>query len=566
MRVPLTSGAYKARSLIANAQACLNLVPERNPEDSPVPFTYYTVPGLTQVAKDGSDVVRGLYASRDGTRVFEVIGGAVFLLTGLGAGTQIGTITEGHTPVSMADNGLIMVLVDGTANGYAYDLTAGTWGQITDPSFYGATRVDYVDTYFTFNNPGTQQWYISLSNADFGMMVGQPLQSGQAQGAGEITAPGSGYTDGTYTAVALSYAVAPTRSNPGSGATATVIVSGGAVTSVVPVANGEDYQVGDQLTVAPSIIGAGGSGFVWTTFGGAFDPLDVASKTGAADPIATQLVQHREVWLIGRRSTEVWYNSGDPDFTFAIMPGVFIQHGCVAPYSAAKQDLNIFWLSQDDEGQGIVVMSENYQAKRISTHAIEAEFAGYATLADAIGLTYQQGGHTFYQLTFPTADKTWVYDLATQLWHERAWTDATGVQHRVRANCACSAFGANLVGDWQSGALYRLDPTSETDAGQPIVWRRGFPHLLNDGRRASYGRFIADVDAGVGDKAIGLRWSDDKGHTFKAPVFRSWGIASYGKSLLWPRLGIGRDRVFELFGQGKVALNGAFLEVTPLGT
>jgi hypothetical protein len=65
---------------------------------------------------------------------------------------------------------------------------------------------------------------------------------------------GSAYTDGVYTNVAL------TRGS-GIGATATITVSGGVVTTVVVVLGGAGYVVGDRLTVQSFALGGGGSGF-----------------------------------------------------------------------------------------------------------------------------------------------------------------------------------------------------------------------------------------------------------------------------------------------------------------
>jgi hypothetical protein len=70
---------------------------------------------------------------------------------------------------------------------------------------------------------------------------------------GAITA-GSSYTNGTYFGV-------PLTGGSGSGATAKIVVSGGAVTSVTLQNPGVFYAVGNTLSCAASSIGGTGSGF-----------------------------------------------------------------------------------------------------------------------------------------------------------------------------------------------------------------------------------------------------------------------------------------------------------------
>lgn len=70
---------------------------------------------------------------------------------------------------------------------------------------------------------------------------------------GAITG-GSGYTNGTYNNVAL-------IGGSGSGALATIVVSGGAVSSVAISYEGRDYVPADTLSAAAASIGGTGSGF-----------------------------------------------------------------------------------------------------------------------------------------------------------------------------------------------------------------------------------------------------------------------------------------------------------------
>jgi hypothetical protein len=277
-------------------------------------------------------------------------------------------------------------------------------------------------------------------------------------------------------------------------------------------------------------------------------------------------------------STEVWYDAGNPGFPFTIMPGVFIQHGCVAAYSVATHDLNVFWLSIDQAGQGTVFEGVGYQARRISTYAIEKIVSNWvakgANISDAVGFIYKQEDHVFYVLSSASANSTIVYDVTENLWHERAWTDPnSGILNRIRANCAAFAYGVNVVGDWQNGQILQLDLGTYTDVDGPITRRRGFPHLLNDGKRHSIDRFALDMDCGDGDaqnittqEPVILEISNDRGHTyFPAPAQSMGAQGDYLFQIKFSQVsGLGRDFVLRLTWSGPAftGISGAWLDDT----
>ena len=153
MRIPLLGGAYQARSLVAGAQRCVNMYPEANPAEGspPVPVTHYPTPGLRQISQ--APIVgryRALYRATNGD-LYAVINSSVYYINADHVWTLLGSVTFGTNTVNLSDNGLVIVIVDGTPTGYAINMATRAFGTITDPSFYGATSVDYLDTYFIFN-------------------------------------------------------------------------------------------------------------------------------------------------------------------------------------------------------------------------------------------------------------------------------------------------------------------------------------------------------------------------------------------------------------------------------
>ena len=324
-----------------------------------------------------------------------------------------------------------------------------------------------------------------------------------------------------------------------------------------------------------------GSQKIWVTSlldGLSVDPLDFASAEGSPDGVVGIIADHREIWVFGTNSVEVWYNSGNADFPLSRIQGAFNELGCAAAYSIAKMDNGLFWLGKDARGQGIVYRANGYTGQRISTHAVEWQIQQYANMSDAIGYTYQQDGHSFYVLIFPQANRTWVYDVATQAWHERAgFVDGNFTRHR--SNCQAFFNGDVIVGDYENSNVYAFDLDDYSDNGSIQKWLRSWralPTGQNNLKRTAHHSLQLDLETGVGlvdgqgsDPQVMLRWSDDGGHTWSNEHWVSVGkIGEFYRRAIWRRLGMTmkiRDRVYEVSGTDpvKIAIVGAELIVSP---
>ena len=242
---------------------------------------------------------------------------------------------------------------------------------------------------------------------------------------------------------------------------------------------------------------------MWVTTlldGTSIDPLEFASTEGSPDGLLAVVSNFREVWAFGTNSIEVWYDSGATDFPLQRIQGAFNELGCAAPYSIAKMDNGLFWLGRDRRGQGIVYRANGYQGQRISTHAVEWQIQQYRDMSDAIAYTYQQDGHSFYVLIFPSANTTWVYDAATQAWHERAgFTEGEFTRHR--SNCQMAFNNKIVVGDYENGNIYAFDLDMYADNGEIQKWLRtwrALPTGQNNLKRTAHHSLQLDCETGVG--------------------------------------------------------------------
>lgn len=471
--IPFVGPTYTLRSQAFEAQRCINLYPEVTefPQRGKEIAALYGTPGLrhfTTLATGGG--VRGLYTSRGG-RVFAAQDRWLYEINPAGGAVAYGQLLTTNGPVRMADNGLQLMVVDGT-RGYLLTLATNVFQIITDPDFPpGATHVGFLDGYFVVNEGASGRFYVTA------------------------------------------------------------------------------LYDGSQV-----------------------DALDVATAEGSPDPVTALLVDHREVWLMGPASGEIWFNAGDADFPLARIQGAFLEEGIAAPGSLAKMDNSVFWVGASERGQAIVWRAANYQPLRISTHAVEYALAQYPTISDATAFAYQQEGHSFYVLSFPSGNATWAYDAGTGLWHERASLEPTGTLSRHRAHVHTFGHGRHLVGDYSLPIIYTYDLDYYSDNGQPLPRiRHAQSHAR--GRYWSFHESLEiRLDAGIGlaagqgsDPQMMLQWSDDDGSTWSSEHWVTMGnVGAYGTRARWRRLGRARERIYRIrvTDPVRVAIIGADLEAT----
>ena len=368
------------------------------------------------------------------------------------------------------------------------------------------------------------------------------------------------------------------------------------------------------------------SQIIWVTGildGAVIDPLAFAAAESTPDNVVAVVSNNREVWVFGTGTTEVWYNAATTPFPLSPIQGAYNEIGCIAKASICKLDNSLFWLGADPRGFGIVYRNQGYTGKRISTHAIEFAIQSYGNVSDAVAYTYQQEGHAFYVLAFPTAGKTWVYDVSTGAWHERAgWLNGSFTRHR--SQCQMNFDSQTIVGDYENGNLYAFDLDVYADDNNTQKWLRSWrpiPENQNNLNRSAQHTLQLTCESGVGldlgvtsdptiaffatsnasnatvnnivtnsgdylifsmttipsstadgqgdDPEAMLRWSDDGGHTWSNEHWTQMGrIGQYGFRAFWRRLGMTlklRDRVYEVSGTDpvKIVITGANLLVSP---
>lgn len=629
--------SYEAPSIYQDAQECINFFPEIDALKQPGVrgvVALYPTPGLITQAVLNYGEIRGLRTVSGGEQLVAVSGPYVYVLSSNLTPTIVGFLNTSTGRVGITDNGINVYIVDGA---YRY-----TW-RISTPAA----------AIFRGSLSGTTLTVTSVSSG--ALAVGQELFGVGITNETVITALGTGTGGtGTYT-VNLSQTVASENMSTASagaivtgsisGTTLTVsavtsgtlyvgqtiqgsgVVANTMITALVSGTGGAGtYTISTSQTVAsttlyalnftqiPSSDGAFSGGntvdivdnyFVYNNPGtqqwGSSDFLSPISpqlsyglKDGSPDDLVSLIVDHREIYLLGENSSEVWTDVGAVPFPFQRIPGTSTQHGIASVFSVSRLGNSFAYVSRNIRGQGQIVQMNGYTPVRISTHAVENTLQNQY-IDDAIAWTYQLEGHEIYVVSFPTLDLTWCYDVTTQMWHKWLWIDSNNVYHRHRGNCSALFQNMVIVGDHENGKLYELSKETYTDDGNEIRRLRRAPHLVSDLQRQYFDEFQIQFQPGVGTTGISnkntsnyignpyyiypnatltvapnatlyienpnsintkdittnpkamLRWSSDGGSTWSREYWVSIGAqGKYNNRAIWRRLGWARDRIFEV--------------------
>ena len=635
--------SYEAPSIYQDAQECINFFPEIDPvkqQGERGVIALYPTPGLTLKALlPNQQEVRGLHTVSGGEQLIAVCGSYVYALTANLVPSVIGQLNSSTGIVRITDNGVNVYIVDGA---YRY-----TW-YISSPA----------SAVFTGSTSGTTLTVASVSSGT--ITVGQSLFGIDVLEETVITALGTGTGGiGTYTinrsqtvatevmnSAAVGAVVTATiagtlmtvsgvtsgtlhvgQTISGVGVTLGTIITalgtgtGGVGTYTLSVASTVAVGVtmyGLNFSVLPSTDGAFSGAntvdiidnyFVYnnptTQQFGASDllspispPLSFSLKDGAPDDLVALIVDHREIYLMGEISSEVWTDVGAVPFPFQRIPGTSTQHGIAAPFSLYRLGNSFAYVSRNNRGQAQIMQMQGYVPQRISTHAVENTLANQY-IGDAVAWTYQLEGHEVYVVTFPSLELTWAFDATTQMWHKWLYTANDNTYQRHRGNCCAVFQGLVIVGDYENGKLYELDKTNYTDDGQNIRRLRRAPHLVTEFQRQYFDELQIQFQPGVGTTGTSgviqvdntntvylgdtytitasatltiepektyilatqqpviptttdnpqamLRWSNDGGSTWSNEHWTSVGqLGKYTNRAIWRRLGMARDRIFEV--------------------
>jgi hypothetical protein len=242
-----------------------------------------------------------------------------------------------------------------------------------------------------------------------------------------------------------------------------------------------------------------------------------------------------EVYFFGTTTTEVWQTTDNPDLIMERAPGRTWQTGVMSDATIQPFNNSLVFLGND----GILYGVESPFPKRISNVGIETRLRKRTGIPS--GLTFTFDGHSFYVLYIP-GQGSFAYDKLTEQWSQ--FSSQSDDTHGWRARVACAMGSITLLGDGDTGKVFKLDPLINTDDG--TVFERAVSGAVgfSGGRRRND---VISVHVGTsGAVALRLRWHDGEGQGWSS--YRTITTGTGGQEIRYSRLGAARTpyRVIEI--------------------
>jgi len=258
--------------------------------------------------------------------------------------------------------------------------------------------------------------------------------------------------------------------------------------------------------------------------------LNAAQAESQPDDLIRAYVFDQIVYMFGELTIEPWYNSGTGAPPFDRIDTQMMSIGLAAIHSVDHNDNFMYWLGDDRQ----IYQASGGTPRRISSKAISHAIENYDFVDDAVAYTYTLEGQNFYQITFPTENKTWVVneELGDDGWFEVS-ADRNGGKYNATSHTFI--YGKHLISDELNGRLYELDLDAFDNNGTEIHRTRVMSSIHGGmvgapGKRIQMSRFELILEAGVGlisgqgeDPKIMIEASYDGGKSFDAGTWMRIG-------------------------------------------
>lgn len=369
-----------------------------------------------------------------------------------------------------------------------------------------------------------------------------------------------------------------------SGAGYTLVMTAGVVTIVADV----NYPLSSMVTFQDGyfIVSKIGTGEFYLSKlydGTSWTPIQFATAESKGDPLVGVFSNGSNLYLIGTKTIEIWYNTGNSSFPFQRINGTTIQFGTVIGTRIGNLNGVLYFLGSSVGGKGTVWSLAGTTPQQISSAYIGSLFENEQQVpsgsAKLIGFCYSIDGHSFFQMNGINTQRTFVFDINETSWFQKqSLISAQYLNDRIftclnafEINSASSNVTKCIAFDNYDGRAYTVGTkvsgggggNYNSEDGTAIKRTRIFGPIESNTKKLFHYQIRIEADVqmdnqGASTVSASLDWTDNNGQSYSTALTLTASIVNtsqIGQRILWVanRLGSSPSRYYRLTLTGPAA-------------
>ena len=230
--------------------------------------------------------------------------------------------------------------------------------------------------------------------------------------------------------------------------------------------------------------------------GDTYNGLNFAEAEVAPDPLLRPYVFNQLIYMLGGRTTELWYNSGQGNPPFNRQDTALVNVGIAGKHAVANTDQFMYWLGDDRK----VYQCAGANARAVNSQAFSHHVEAMSDVSDCIVSSFVLEGQDFVLFSFPQGNQTWLFSETYSIWTELAsGTSLPGNAWYATSVTRC--YGKNLGSG--GGDVLELDLDTYTDNTLARLRIRTLPNFTGKminapGKRITIKQLRVNMEVGVG--------------------------------------------------------------------
>jgi hypothetical protein len=304
-----------------------------------------------------------------------------------------------------------------------------------------------------------------------------------------------------------------------------------------------------------------------------FDSQHIGELESSPDVVVAAETLERQLFIFGKNVTEVWLDvpTSSALFPFQRQNSLSIEYGCISPNTIASGFHRMVWLGSNEASGPSILVSTGSTPKKIATDGIDFELDNLSDPENSFGFLFEEDGHVFYQISFPSDNVSYAYDF-----NEDKFFNVTDSKLNAHIARRLSFFNnKHLFITDRDGGLYEMssefttykETTDKNDDGLTIPRIRiPPPFRLKDASRFIINNVNLTIEQGYSDKDLDvhLSLSKDGSQSFGTKLSKQLNpMGKRANKLLYRKLGSANDVSFQFqfWGNDRFIVTDAEMEL-----